>query len=139
MKKKIFLSLIVVILSLSLALCFVACKSKDPNKIRIVEVTHSVFYAPLYIAIEKEYLKDEGLDVELTNGGGSDKSMTAILSGQADMGLLGSEAVIYTATSLDTDRFFLDNRNQRCYAQMSYAAHTIIISNILYNNYFTCL
>lgn len=95
MKKKFFLSLIVVILSLSLALCFVACKGKDPNKIRIVEVTHSVFYAPLYIAIEKGYLKDEGLDVELTNGGGSDKSMTAILSGQADMGLLGSETVVY--------------------------------------------
>ena len=59
------------------------------------EVTHSVFYAPLYAAMELGYFAEEGLRVELTNGGGADKVMTAILAGQSDIGLAGPEASIY--------------------------------------------
>lgn len=74
---------------------FGACKKQDSNTIRINEVTHSVFYAPLYLAIENGYFEDEGLKIELTNGGGADNSMTALLSGTADVGLMGPETVIY--------------------------------------------
>lgn len=74
---------------------FSACKKQDDNTIRINEVTHSVFYAPLYLAIENGYFEEEGLKIELTNGGGADNSMTAILSGTADVGLMGPETVIY--------------------------------------------
>ncbi len=71
------------------------CGKKDDNKIRLVEVTHSIFYAPLYIAINNGYFEDEGLTIELSNGGGADKCMTAILSNSADIGLMGPEASIY--------------------------------------------
>ena len=66
------------------------------QKVSLCEVTHSVFYAPLYAAIELGYFQEEGLDVELINGGGADKVMTAVISGQADIGFAGPEACIYT-------------------------------------------
>lgn len=84
---------------LCVALCaglFVGCGSaKGTTKIALNEVTHSVFYAPLYAAINLGFFAEEGLDVELTNGGGADKTMTAVLTGQADIGLAGPEACIY--------------------------------------------
>lgn len=74
----------------------IGCTPKnDKTLIRVNEVTHSIFYAPMYAAIEKGFFADEGLDIELTNGGGADKSMTAVLSGSADIGLMGPEAALY--------------------------------------------
>ena len=63
--------------------------------VRLNEVTHSVFYAPQYVAMSQGFFADEGLEVELTNGGGADKVMTAVVSGQSDIGLAGPEAAIY--------------------------------------------
>lgn len=57
---------------------------------------HSIFYAPQYAAIELGYFDEEGLDVTLVNGGGADKVMTALVSGEADHGFMGSEASVYT-------------------------------------------
>ena len=54
--------------------------------VRLNEVTHSVFYAPQYVAMSQGFFADEGLDVELSNGGGADKVMTAVVSGSADIG-----------------------------------------------------
>lgn len=74
----------------------IGCTPKnDKTLIRVNEVTHSIFYAPMYAAIEKGFFADEGLEIELTNGGGADKSMTAVLSGSADIGLMGPEAALY--------------------------------------------
>jgi NitT/TauT family transport system substrate-binding protein len=70
--------------------------SKGPLiRVRLNEVTHSVFYAPQYVALNLGFFREEGLDVELTNGQGTDKVMTAVLSGQADIGFGGPEASIY--------------------------------------------
>lgn len=96
--KKILLMTLVAILSATLLLGILGCNKKNDDglvTVRLNEVTHSVFYAPLYVAINNGYFRDEGLDIELTNGGGSDKTMTAILSGQADIGLAGPETVVY--------------------------------------------
>ena len=60
------------------------------------EVAHSIFYAPMYVAIEKNYFEKEGIDLSLVTGFGTDKTMTAVLSGTADIGFMGSEASIYT-------------------------------------------
>ncbi|MEI3187102.1 MAG: ABC transporter substrate-binding protein, partial [Lachnospiraceae bacterium] len=60
------------------------------------EVAHSIFYAPQYAAIELGYFKDQGIDLSLVNGAGADKVMTALVSGDADIGFMGSEASIYT-------------------------------------------
>ena len=59
------------------------------------EVAHSIFYAPQYAAIELGYFKDEGIALTLVNGAGADKVMTALISGDADIGFMGSEASIY--------------------------------------------
>ncbi len=87
--------IVILVLCILMALMVFGCQQKAPEKIVLNEVTHSVFYAPLYAAISLGYFKDEGLDVELVNGGGADKSMTALLTGQADIGLMGPEAAIY--------------------------------------------
>ena len=63
--------------------------------VRLNEVTHSVFYAPQYAALELGFFEEEGLTVELTNGGGADKVMTAVVSGQSDIGLAGPESCVY--------------------------------------------
>lgn len=76
---------------------------KDKNVIRINEVTHSIFYAPLYIAINNGYFKEYDIEIELTNGGGSDKSMSALISGSADIGLMGPETAVYVAAQGKTD------------------------------------
>jgi len=65
------------------------------HRITISEVTHSVFYAPQYVAINLGFFKDEGLDIELMNGGGADKVMTAVLSNDVQIGFAGPEASIY--------------------------------------------
>lgn len=92
--KKLFVCLLLPCLILPLLLC--GCgKEKDLVTVRLSEVTHSVFYAPQYVAISQGFFADEGLDVVLSNGGGADKVMTAVVSGQADIGLAGAEACIY--------------------------------------------
>ena len=73
------------------------------KKIELNEVTHSVFYAPLYVAIENGYFEEEGLLISLTNGGGADNSMTAVLSKTADIGLMGPETVIYVQNQKKAD------------------------------------
>ena len=93
--KKLFCTLLAAALFL---LPLTGCGKKDDNLIRLNEVTHSIFYAPLYLAMSLGYFEDEGLTVELTNGGGADKSMAAVLSGDADIGLMGPEAAIYVLT-----------------------------------------
>lgn len=72
------------------------CKSSSGLKeITLNEVAHSIFYAPMYVAFEKGYFEDEGLKVNLVNGLGADKTMTALLAGDCDIGFMGAEASIY--------------------------------------------
>lgn len=65
------------------------------EKIRLGEVTHSVFYAPQYAAISLGFFAEENLEIELSNLGGADKVMSALLSNQIDIGFCGPEASIY--------------------------------------------
>lgn len=93
MKK--FKILLVVFLSIFSVFNFMGCKSKDDNKVRISEVTHSLFYAPLYVAINKGFFEEQGLEIELTNAGGSDTVMSSLISNSADIGLMGPESAVY--------------------------------------------
>ena len=65
------------------------------TKIKVSEVAHSVFYAPQYVAMSQGFFAEEGLDVELLNGGGADKVMTSVLTNEVQIGLAGPEACIY--------------------------------------------
>lgn len=66
------------------------------TKVTLNEVAHSIFYAPMYVAIEEDYFKEEGIDLTLVTGFGADKTMTAVLTDEADIGFMGSESTIYT-------------------------------------------
>ena len=94
MKKGICVVLAALVM-LSAVLCGCGQGSKDLVTVHLNEVTHSVFYAPQYVAMELGFFEEEGIAIELTNGGGADKVMTAVVSGQSDIGLAGPEACIY--------------------------------------------
>lgn len=95
--KKISILCAMCLLIVTTSVLAVGCgKKKDENVIELNEVTHSIFYAPLYVAINEGFFEDEGLTVNLTNGGGSDVSMSSLLSGSADIILAGPETVVYT-------------------------------------------
>ena len=70
---------------------------------RFTEVAHSIFYAPQYVAIEEGYFAEEGLDLTLVTGFGADKVLTALISGEADIGFMGAEASIYAYQEGATD------------------------------------
>lgn len=93
MKKKLLCVLAIITMMASL---MNGCK-KDSGltKITLNEVAHSIFYAPMYVAFEKGYFKEEGLKVDLVNGLGADKTMTAVLSGDCEIGFMGAEASVY--------------------------------------------
>ena len=88
-------------LSLVLIACLfctmlIGCKKDEQKQVlKVNEVTHSIFYAPFYAAIQLGYFKEKGIEIELTNGGGSDKSMTALITHQADIGFMGPETAVY--------------------------------------------
>ena len=94
-KRTVFLSVL-----LATIFCFTGCGSAETNpnleKVTLNEVAHSIFYAPMYVAIENGYFEEEGINLELVTGNGADKTMTALLSGEAEIGFMGSEASIYT-------------------------------------------
>lgn len=87
--------LMAVVLLLVVSVLLVGCGAQGVTKVRLNEVTHSVFYAPQYVALNMGFFKEEGLEIELTNGAGADKVMTAVLSGQSDIGFAGPEAAVY--------------------------------------------
>ncbi len=103
MKKKLICIICALCMAMAVPFAFAGCK-KDDSVIKINEVTHSVFYAPLYLADALGYFADEGIEIELTNGGGADNTMAAVLSGAADVGFCGPEAAIYVAIGGTTDQ-----------------------------------
>lgn len=101
MKNKKWISLAAAIVLTVTALPMTAFAAKKDGeekltKVTLNEVAHSIFYAPQYVAIEEGYFAEEGIDLTLVTGFGADKVMTALLSGEAEIGFMGSEASIYT-------------------------------------------
>ncbi|MDE5593055.1 MAG: ABC transporter substrate-binding protein, partial [Clostridiales bacterium] len=95
-------------------LALVGCKDDGKTTVKLCEVTHSIFYAPLYIAQNNGYFDDEGIDLKLSNGGGADKVMTAVISGSADIGLMGPEATIYCHVEGQRDYPVIFGQLTRC-------------------------
>ena len=87
---------IFLVLLIILGIIFTGCTQKsDLQKIRLMEVTHSLFYTPQYVALTQGFFEEEGFEIELINGKGADKVMTSLISGEADIGFMGPEASIY--------------------------------------------
>ena len=100
MKKKIITILIAIIIIamitiISLKLTNKETKETNLTTIKIAEVTHSIFYAPLYAAIENGYFEQEGIEIELILTPGADKVSAAVLSNTVDIGFAGTESAIY--------------------------------------------
>ena len=102
--KKRYKALLAALLTGALAAgCLAGCGKMDGTaggkmkKVTLNEVAHSIFYAPQYAAIELGYFEEEGIDLTLVNGAGADKVMTALISGDAQIGFMGSEASIYVS------------------------------------------
>lgn len=108
MKKKLLRKIIGLLLCFALiAGLAVGCSNADSGtdsdasssshtKVTLNEVAHSIFYAPMYVAIEEGYFEEEGIELTLVTGFGADKTMTAVLTDEADIGFMGSESTIYT-------------------------------------------
>lgn len=94
----------VIVMAFLTAFVLTSCSQKDSlEKVKLAEVTRSIFYAPQYVALEKGFFEDEGLDVELTTTWGGDKTMTTLLADGADIALVGSETSIYVDAQGATD------------------------------------
>ncbi|QGU94936.1 ABC transporter substrate-binding protein [Clostridium bovifaecis] len=126
MRKKLlgtFLTIVLIVTSIALAGCNNKDSSNTLQKIKLNEVVRSVFYAPMYVALNEGFFKEEGLDIELSTGQGADKTMQQVLSGSVDIGFCGPEQVIYIynqkrqdlpilfAQLTQTDGSFLVGRN----------------------------
>ena len=104
--KKILKPLCAAIAAITTFLAFPACGKDDNDGVKTVhvnEVTHSVFYAPLYLAEALGYFEEEKIKIDLTNGGGADNVMSSVLSGDADIGFCGPEAALYVLIGGSTD------------------------------------
>ena len=121
------------LLFLSLCLCLAGCGSKKTEKEKLVkvtlnEVTHSIFYAPQYVAIEKGYFEDEGIELSEDTGFGADKTMTAVISGNADIGFMGPEAAVYQYNEGNSDYAV-------CFAQLTQRAGNFLVSREKIENF----
>ena len=95
-KKNIFAIFMVLLLSLLFAGCGQEARNDSGlTQVRLNEVVHSIFYAPQYVAMELGFFESYGIEIILEVGNGADRSMTALLSGNADIGLMGIEASFY--------------------------------------------
>lgn len=102
--------------------------SSSTKEVTLNEVAHSIFYAPMYVAIEEGYFKEEGIDLTLVTGFGADKTMTAVLTDEADIGFMGSESTIYTYAGGTQD--YVVN-----FAQLTQRAGNFLVSRTPIDNF----
>lgn len=127
MKKRIVIFGLLVLILLAYFIFF-KVDNKQNKKLRIAEVTHSIFYTPQYVALSEGYFKDEGLDVELILTPGADKVTAAVLSGDVEIGFCGPEATIYVYQSGEKDYL-------KTFAQLTKKDGSFIVSREKINNF----
>lgn len=131
MKKYITLIGCILILAFFTLLYTFDIKKNNNNnltKVTVAEVTHSVFYAPQYVALSNGYFEEVGLDVEVILTSGADNVMAAVLSGDVDIGLSGSEATIYVYNGGEKDYI-------KTFAQLTQKDGSFIISREKIDNF----
>ena len=102
--KKYFLLILILTLVILIGSLFLFKNEKSTlKKVKVAEVTHSIFYTPQYVAHALGYFENEGLDVEIILTAGADKVTAAVLSGDVQIGFCGSEATIYVYNQGEKD------------------------------------
>lgn len=104
--KKIIFSVIALILIIAITILSIyQTQKKDSGltKVKVAEVTHSMFYTPQYLAHKLGYFEEEGLDVEIITVPGADKVTASVLSGDVQIGFCGSESTIYVYNQGEKD------------------------------------
>lgn len=134
MKKKIIILICLLIFCAGI-LFYIINKSNTKNKktdnlkeVKVAEVAHTIFYAPMYAAISKGYFIDENIKIDLTLTAGADKVSAAVLSGDVDIGFCGSEATIYVYNSGEKD--YLVN-----FARLTKKDGSFLVSRKKYDNF----
>ena len=102
--------------------------SASSTEVTLNEVAHSIFYAPMYVAIEEGFFEEEGIELTLVTGFGADKTMTAVLTDEADIGFMGSESTIYTYAGGTKD--YVVN-----FAQLTQRAGNFLVSRTPIDNF----
>lgn len=132
MKKRIFVyilgALLVILLSLSVLLDFNKDSKSKKEKVVLAEVAHTIFYAPQYVAIEKGYFEEYGIDIDLLLTPGADKVAAAVLSGDANIGFSGSEATIYVYNGGEKDYL-------KTFAQLTQKDGSFLVSREKYDKF----
>ena len=133
LKKKIFVYLLcfflLFIISSSIFFNFNKKEKKNSlKKVTLAEVAHTIFYAPMYVSIEKGYFKDVGIDIDLILTSGADKVVAALVSGDADIGLSGSEATIYLYNGGEKDYL-------KTFAQLTQKDGSFLVSRKKYDSF----
>lgn len=126
-RMKAVLSALVLVLT-GLTACGSAQEAGGKEKVVLNEVAHSIFYAPMYVAIEEGYFEEAGIDLELVTGFGADKTMTALLTGEADIGFMGCESTVYTYVGGNED--YAVN-----FAQLTQRAGNFLVSRTPIDNF----
>ncbi|MGN1338309.1 MAG: ABC transporter substrate-binding protein [Candidatus Coprovivens sp.] len=114
---------------LIITIAFVYIKNNDKKDVvKVAEVTHSIFYAPLYVAIENGYFEDEGLNIDLILVSGADKVAAAVLSGDVQIGFAGPESAIYVYKNGEKDYL-------QCFAGLTKRDGQFIVSRTKDDNF----
>ena len=136
MKKKLFVYLLCLcIIFLVGAIYLFGFNKKDTNKatkklerVTLAEVAHTIFYAPMYVSIEKGFFKDAGIDINLILTSGADKVTASLLAGDADIGFSGSEATIYVYNGGEKDYL-------KTFSQLTQKDGTFLVSRKKIDNF----
>ncbi len=128
--KRTIIGLLTLVIVLSVAIWAFWKDDNQSNlqKITLAEVTHSIFYAPQYVAISKGYFESEGLDIDLVLTPGADAVMAAVLSGDVDIGFSGTEATIYVYNGGEKDYV-------QTFAGLTQKDGTFLVSRKPYDNF----
>lgn len=133
MKKNfLFYSLFFILIFLMVGSLFLDFNKKEKKtnttKVTVAEVAHTIFYAPQYVAIEKGYFEEYGIDVNLILTAGADKVTAAVLSGDADIGFCGSEGTIYVYNAKEKDYL-------KTFAQLTQKDGSFLVSRKKFDNF----
>ena len=129
MKNLIYKMIFIIILFLIVcAYLFNYKKDENIRKIKLSEVTHSVFYTPMYVALEKGFFKENGIEIDLVTTPGADKVASSVISKNADIGFSGSEATIYIYNKHEKDYL-------KSFARLTNKDGSFIVTRKKYKNF----